>query len=146
MSTIREITERGITAFNAHDAAALQSLYAEDCVCTAPGGLSFAGPAEITAFLQSWWRAFPDAHSRVTRLHYCSDDTSVEEGVFEGTQDGIFETPMGDIQPTHRTVQGAYVNVLTIANGRAVSQRLIFDRLQLLEQLGLVPTPEAVGV
>lgn len=144
MPGIREITERGITAFNAHDGAAIESLYAYDAVCTAPGEFTARGPAQIREFMESWFTAFPDAHSRVTALHYCDDEVSVEEGVFEGTHDGVFRTPMGDVQPTHRRVQGQYVNVVTIRNGKAISQRLIFDRLQLLEQLGLVPTPATV--
>ncbi len=146
MSTIREITEQGIAAFNAHDGTTLERIYAEDCVCTAPGDMRFVGPAQIRSFMESWWTAFPDAHTRVTNLHYCGDDVSVEEGIFEGTQDGVFRTPMGDVQPTHRQVHGAYVNIVSIRNGKAVSQRLIFDRIQLLEQLGLVPSPAAAGV
>jgi hypothetical protein len=31
--------------------------------------------------------------------------------------------------------------VITYRNGRQVSANLMFDRLQLLEQLGLVPAP-----
>jgi uncharacterized protein (TIGR02246 family) len=145
MATIREITERAIAAFNQHDGATLESLTAPDCVCTAPGDMTFTGPAQIREFMESWFTAFPDGTTTAKNVYYCGDDTSVEEGVFTGTHDGVFHTPMGDIQPTHRKVHGNYVNIVTVAGGKAVSQRLIFDRLQLLEQLGLVPTPAATA-
>jgi len=143
MATIQEITERGISAFNQHDGAALESLCATDVVCTAPGDMTFTGPAQVRAFIESWFRAFPDCVGITKNLLYCGESTSVEEGLFEGTHDGVFSTPQGDIPPTHRKVHGDYVMITTIRNDRIVSQRLSFDRLQLLEQLGLVPTPAA---
>lgn len=141
MATIREITERAIAAFNQHDSATLESLTAPNAVCTAPGDMSFTGPAQIREFIASWFTAFPDCTTTAKNVYYVGDDTSIEEGVFTGTQDGVFHTPQGDIPPTHRKVQGNYVNIVSVSGGKMVSQRLIFDRLQLLEQLGLVPTP-----
>jgi predicted ester cyclase len=47
---------------------------------------------------------------------------------------------MGDISPTGRRVQAEYINVITVERGRVVRQRLILDRLDLLDQLGLVPS------
>ena len=145
MATIREITERGIAAFNQHDGATLESLCAPACVCTAPGDMTFSGPAQIRQFTESWFTAFPDCKSTATNVLYCGDDTSVEEGVFEGTHTGVFHTPMGDVPATNRKVRGQYVNIVSISGGQVVSQRLTFDRLQLLEQLGLVPTPAATA-
>jgi len=143
MATIKEITERGIVAFNQHDAATLAELCAADAVCTAPGDIVCHGPAEVGQFMQSWFTAFPDCRSSTTRVLYAGEDASIEEGIFEGTQSGVFTTPMGDIPPTHRKVRGEYTSILTIRAGKVVSQHLYFDRLQLLEQLGLVPNPAA---
>jgi predicted ester cyclase len=141
MSRIKEITERGIDAFNKHDGATLESMCAADTVCTAPGDMTFHGPTQVRQFMESWWEAFPDAHSITEELLYAGEDVSVERGVFEGTHNGVFHTPMGDIQPTHRKVHGEFVNILRLRGDKVASQRLLFDRLQLLEQLGLVPAP-----
>lgn len=143
MATIKEITERGIVAFNQHDAATIEELCATDVVCTAPGDMVFNGPAECRQFMQTWFTAFPDCRSTTKRVLYAGEDTSVEEGVFEGTHNGVFATPMGDIPPTHRHVRGEFTNIVSIRGGKVVTQHLYFDRLQLLEQLGLVPTPAA---
>ena len=145
MATIKEITERGIVAFNQHDAAAIEEMCATDVVCTAPGDIVCNGPAETRQFMQSWFTAFPDCRSTTKRVLYAGEDSSVEEGIFEGTHDGVFATPMGDIPPTHRKVRGEYTSIVTIRGGKVVAQHLYFDRLQLLEQLGLVPTPAATA-
>jgi hypothetical protein len=46
---------------------------------------------------------------------------------------------MGDVPPTGRSVSVGYIQVLRFQNGRHASFNLMFDRLQLLEQLGLIP-------
>jgi predicted ester cyclase len=141
MATPKELYERSEKAFNDHDGAAVESLCSQDCVCSAPGDMTFTGPQQIREFMQSWWTAFPDAHLTPREVLYPGTDCFVEEGTFHGTQDGVFHTPMGDIQPTHRPVSGEYISVSKCRGDKIVSQYLIFDRLQLLEQLGLVPTP-----
>jgi predicted ester cyclase len=140
MATIQEIFERSEKAFNDHDRAAIESLCSPDTVLTAPGDMTFNGVQQVCDFLQSWWDAFPDGHVTVREVLY-TGDAYVEEGTFHGTQDGVFHTPMGDIQPTHRPVSGEYVTINKCRDDKIVSQYLLFDRLQLLEQLGVVPAP-----
>lgn len=138
MASIQDIHERTTRAFNAHDRAAIEELSTPDCVLSAPGDMTFSGVKEVADFLQSWWQAFPDAKTTARAVHYAGD-TFIEEGTFTGTQDGVFRTPMGDIQPTHRPVTGEYITVSRVRDDKVYSQYLIFDRLQLLEQLGLMP-------
>jgi ketosteroid isomerase-like protein len=40
-----------------------------------------------------------------------------------------------------RAVSGEYIQVLRFRDGRHASFNLLFDRLSMLEQLGLVPAP-----
>jgi ketosteroid isomerase-like protein len=65
------------------------------------------------------------------------DDVAVEEGTFTGTHDGTLRTPAGDIPPTGRSVAVDYVQVLRFRDGKHVSFNLMFDRLAMLEQLGV---------
>ena len=139
MATIQELAERSTSACNRHDRAACEALCSDDAVLSAPGDMVATGRAEVCDFLQSWWEAFPDAQITIRAYHYAGD-TFVEEGTFSGTHDGIFKTPMGDIPPTHRPVTGEYISVNRCRGDEVVSEYLLFDRLQLLEQLGLVPT------
>ena len=144
MATIRELVEQGNRAFNAHDRAASEALTAEDAVVEAPGNMTARGRAECVEFLASWWDAFPDARVTIEAL-YVEGDTAIEEGTFYGTQNGVFKTPAGDVPPTGRAVVGKYINVITARNGKMGRQRLLFDRLDLLEQLGLVPAAAATA-
>jgi hypothetical protein len=53
--------------------------------------------------------------------------------------------PMGDVPPTGRPVEVDYIQVLRFSDGKHASFNLMFDRLMMLEQLGLVPTPASAG-
>jgi steroid delta-isomerase-like uncharacterized protein len=138
--TVREAFEKGTATFNAHDLDGFGEVLADDVVFEAPGGIHGAGKAACAAFFGSWFAAFPDARVEVQAFHIV-DDVAVEEGTFKGTQNGVLHGPMGDIPPTGRSVAVDYVQVLRFRDGKHVSFNLMFDRLMMLEQLGLAPTP-----
>jgi predicted ester cyclase len=138
--TTREAFERGTETFNAHDIAGFAEVLADDVVFAAPGGLRGEGKAACVAFYGGWFAAFPDAHVDVHHVHI-ADDVAVEEGTFTGTHTGVLKSPAGDIPPTGRPVRIAYIQVLRFRGGKHVSFNLMFDRLAMLEQLGLIPAP-----
>ena len=142
--TAREAFERGTETFNAHDLDGFAAVVADDAVFQAPGGLRGEGKAACVEFFGSWFRAFSDAHVDVHRAHF-TDDVAVEEGDFTGTHDGVLATPTGDVPPTGRHVSVAYIHVLRFREGKHVSFNLSFDRLSMLEQLGLIPSPATAG-
>ena len=139
--TIREAFEKGTDAFNAHDGGAFASLIADDATLQAPGGMSGKGKEAVAQYFAGWLEAFPDAHVEIHALHIAGDDVAVEEGTFTGTHRGVLHTPAGDIQPTGRRVAAEYIQVLHIRDGMTTSFNLMFDQLEMLEQLGLVPAP-----
>jgi ketosteroid isomerase-like protein len=138
--TNREAFERGTDAFNAHDIDRFAEVLADDVVFTAPGGMNAEGKPACVEFYGGWHSALPDAHVEVHHVHFI-DDIAVEEGTFSGTHDGVLHTPTGDIPPTGRSVSLDYIHVLRFRDGLHVSFHLIFDRLLMLEQLGLIPAP-----
>jgi steroid delta-isomerase-like uncharacterized protein len=140
----REAFERGTETFNAHDIEAFAAVLAEDVVFEAPGGMRGEGREACAEFFGGWFAAFPDAHVDVHKLHVV-DDVAVEEGTFTGTHDGVLQTPAGDLPPTGRTVKIPYIQVLRFRDGRHVSFNLMFDRLEMLEQLGVAPAPTAAA-
>ncbi len=140
MTTIHEAFERGTDTFNAHDVEGFAEVLADDVVFEAPGGMRGQGKSACAGFFGGWWAAFPDAHVDVQGLHII-EDVAVEEGTFTGTHDGILHTPAGDIPPTGRPVRIAYLQVLRFRNGKHASFNLMFDRLEMLEQLGLLAPP-----
>ena len=136
--TVREAFERGTETFKAHDIEGFAEAISDNVTFEAPGGLRGEGKAACVEFFGSWFSAFPDAHVDVHHLHIV-DDVAVEEGTFTGTQLGVLHGPTGDVPPTGRAVSVGYIQVLRFQNGKHVSFNLMFDRLQLLEQLGLIP-------
>jgi ketosteroid isomerase-like protein len=143
--TAREAFVRGTDTFNAHDVDGFAEVLADDVTFTAPGGMRGAGRQACAEFFAGWFRAFPDAHVEVHRLHIL-DDLAVEEGTFTGTHDGVLQAPAGDVPPTGRPVSLDYIQVLRFRNGEHISFNLMFDRLLMLEQLGLIPDPaQAAG-
>jgi hypothetical protein len=138
--TAREAFERGTETFNAHDIDGFAKVLADDVVFHAPGGMSGRGKPACAAFYGGWLAAFPDGHVEVHGIHII-DDVAVEEGTFSGTHNGILHTPTGDIPPTDRGLSLHYIQVLRFHDGKHVSFNLMFDRLEMLEQLGLIPAP-----
>jgi ketosteroid isomerase-like protein len=138
--TVREAFEKGTDTFNAHDINEFTSVLADDVAYQAPGGMAGQGKAACAQFFAGWWDAFPDAHVDVRAVHI-ADDIVTEEGTFTGTQHGTLRSPAGDIAPTGRPVAVDYIQVLRFRDGQHVSFNLLFDRLLMLEQLGLVPAP-----
>jgi predicted ester cyclase len=136
--TIREAFEKGTETFNAHDLVGFAAVLADDVGFRAPGGIGGQGKAACAEFFGSWFDAFPDAHVQVHALHL-SDDVAVEEGTFTGTHRGVLHGPTGDVPPTGRSVSLDYTQVLRFRDGQHVSFHLMFDRLLMLEQLGLLP-------
>jgi predicted ester cyclase len=142
--TAREAFEKGTATFNAHDIDGFAEVLADNVVFKAPGGVHGEGKEACAAFFGSWFAAFPDARVEVHAVHIV-DDIVVEEGTFKGTQNGVLKGPMGDVPPTGRSVEVDYTHVLRYRDGKHVSFNLMFDRLMMLEQLGLVPTPALAG-
>ena len=142
--TVHEAFKVGTDTFNAHDIDGFTSVLANDVAYQAPGGISGQGKTACAEFFAGWWGAFPDAHLEVHAVHI-SGDVAAEVGTFTGTHHGVLHTPAGDIPPTGRPVAVDYVHVIRYRDGKHVSFNLLFDRLQMLEQLGLVPAPAAAG-
>ncbi len=138
--TAREAFERGTATFNAHDIDGFTKVLADEVVFKAPGGMHGEGKAACAAFFGSWFTAFPDARVDVQAVHII-DDLAFEEGTFAGTHNGVLRGPTGDVPPTGRFVKVDYIQVLRFRDGKHLSFNLMFDRLTMLEQLGLVPAP-----
>jgi hypothetical protein len=135
-TTIRETFDKSTTAFNAHDIDSFADLVADDAVFHAPGGISGEGKQACTEFFAGWLSAFPDARTAIRDVYIC-DDVAIEEGTFAGTHEGTLHTPDGDVPGTGLRVAVDYVQAIRFRDGKQVAFDLMYDRLQLLEQLGL---------
>ncbi len=142
MTSVREVFKEGERAFNAHDIDAVMALSSRDSEFSGPGGMELKGVDAIREMTNAWLQGFPDAKVHTDNVIEAGD-TIVQEGVFVGTHTGVFPTPMGDIPPTGKRVQGRFSDVYVIRDGKIISDHRYFDRMDLMEQLGLIPTPAA---
>ena len=140
-SDVRKTFEKGTDAFNAHDIEAFAALMVDDVTTRAPGCPELDGKEAATAFYRSWLDAFPDAHVEIQALHVL-DDAAIEEGVFSGTHRATLRSPGGDLPATGRSVRVDYIQVLRFRGDKIAASHLAFDRLELLQQLGLAPSAE----
>jgi steroid delta-isomerase-like uncharacterized protein len=139
-----EAFETGTDTFNAHDVDGFAAVLADDVVFAEPGGMRGQGKTACAEFYAGWFQACPDTRVDVHNVHFI-DELAVEEGTFSGTHDGALHSLTGDVPPTGRAVNVEYSQVLCFRDGKHTSFNLSFDRLRMLEQLGLIPAPAQAG-
>jgi ketosteroid isomerase-like protein len=143
MADLKDLSQRNIAVFNAHDANAAAALDHPDVVATVPsptGRAELRGREAAKQYNQSWFDAFPDA--KVTSTNdVIAGDYLVQEGTFEGTNTGIWRSEAGDMPATGKTLKGQYCQVIRTKDGLIISSHLYFDQVQVLTQLGLMPAP-----
>jgi len=140
MADARQVGQRFIEAFNAHDEQRIRELNSDNAVFEAPGDVKVEGRDAATEYAMAWLRAFPDA--RITVHNELADgDWVVQEFTFTGTHDGTLASPAGEIPATHKTLNGRGAQIFRVQGNTVADTRLYFDQVQVMTQLGLMPEP-----
>jgi steroid delta-isomerase-like uncharacterized protein len=140
MAGAREVGQRFIDAFNAHDEERIRELNAENAVFEAPGDVKVEGRDGATEYAMAWLRAFPDARITVHN-ELAAGDWVVQEFTFSGTHEGTLMSPAGAIPATQKTLNGRGVQIFRVEGETVADTRLYFDQVQVMTQLGLMPEP-----
>ncbi|HEY8869447.1 MAG TPA: ester cyclase [Candidatus Limnocylindrales bacterium] len=140
MGTAKEAADRHLAAFNAKDADAVVGNESPEIEFVLPGAITLRGRDQVKAYIEIFWRAFPDGQVSA-RQQIVTDEAAVTESDFSGTQTGTLSTPAGDIPATGRQVTLRQVAVQRVRDGLIVSEHLYFDQLDFMAQLGQLPTP-----
>jgi steroid delta-isomerase-like uncharacterized protein len=123
-------------AFNGGNLAVIDELVASDFVNhVAP--TEVRGPEGMKAFVTTYRTAFPD--------YACTIEDQVAEGdkvVTRWTARGAQHGELMGVPPTGKRVTLPGVAIDRIAHGQLVETWLQADVLGLLQQLGVVPTPD----
>ncbi len=144
MATTKQIVDR-LAAWRARDAEAFASLYADDAELQATGEPVLRGPDAARQMLTGWCGAFPDNEITI-RAEHVTQNAVVQEATFSGTHTGPLATPDGgEIPTTGRRLEADFVEVFVVADGLIRADRIYYDQLEFLVQLGLAPDPEAVA-
>lgn len=140
MAETRKIVEQNIKLWNAHDKSGWTKDISDDCELTAVGGVSGKGRELRDMMYAMWTDAFPDNQIKPITI-IVDGENAVLEATFEGTQTGVLNAPSGAIQPTRKHVKVPFTTVSKIRGDKFTSLHLLFDQVELLTQLGLMPTP-----
>ena len=97
-----------------------------------PTGEVHDGGQAVEAFLAEGMIAFPDFTFDIHQLHHAKDAVIVET-TFKGTQLGTWR----GIPPTGKTVSYRMCNVFVFDGVELICERLNFDILTILTQLGI---------
>jgi len=140
MADARQVGQRFIDAFNAHDEQRIRELNSDDAVFEAPNDVKVEGRDAATEYAMAWLRAFPDALITVHN-ELAAGDWVAQEFTFTGTHDDTLASPAGEIPATHKTLNGRGVQIFRVQGNTVADTRLYFDQVQVMTQLGLMPEP-----
>jgi predicted ester cyclase len=113
-----------------------------DIVHVSAAAGTVTGIEAFLAFVAGFKQAFPDLHWEM-RAFVEGSDSVAAEGVFLGTNTGPMVGPAASVPATGRRVKLPFCDIWKVRNGRIVENRICYDQLAFLGQLGLMPPQRA---
>jgi predicted ester cyclase len=99
--------------------------------------VGFTGHAGVRRFVEQLQTAFPDVQFELVG-QIAEGDAVANLALMTGTHTGLL---LGHIPPTQSEVMLPYVIVHRFVEGKIVEGVVISDQLNLMQQIGVVPTP-----
>lgn len=136
MDDAKTIVHKVIERWNAHDREGLLELTDESIrFVDEPTGREFVGREEFTrVHFDRWTDAYPDNELK-DPVVIAEGELVCLQGRFTGTHTGIHRFPgQRDLPPTGKPIDGPFVLVAEIRDGKMKEVRLFYDRLRVLEE------------
>jgi steroid delta-isomerase-like uncharacterized protein len=125
---------------NAGNMGVIDDLFAADFVNHDPTQPATGDLAALKQFMLARQAAFPDQRTTIEDL-FVEGDRVAKRWTWRGTQIGEFN----GIPPTGRQVTIAGIDILRVSDGKIREIWWGYDMLDVLQQLGLIPVPEATA-
>ena len=123
-------------ARNKGDLGVVDEIFASEFIRQTRRGAQPGIPEGQQRFIVQWRAAFPDYRDTVLAL-IAEEDWVVAHILFSGTHTGVFESGgLGPYAPTGRPVQGWEFFLYRLAGGKIIEVSALWDRCDLLAQLG----------
>ena len=135
-------------AWNGQDVDTFAQRHKPDVVVRWPGKPPTIGIDDHQTESIEFWTAFPDQHldNMPYKTFFASGEWTCSIARFTGTMTGLMRGPDGkDIPPTGKQVVFTGLDLDRIAGGRVVECWAHADELGLLQQLGVIPAPDATA-
>lgn len=126
-----------IDVFCRHDLDAFLAIFATDGTYRNPGtGQPFSGQA-IKGYLDALFTAFPDATFETVALYAITEQLAVWRWIMHGTNTGSF----AGLSPTQRRITLPGCEFIEVDADKVHRVDGYFDRMTMLQQLGMLPVP-----
>lgn len=136
--TNKALVKRFYEAVDAGDVSVVQELFAPEWVNVDPALPPLSGLEGAAMLIGMFTASFPDFTSRLD-IMVAEDGRVAVHAVHTGTHQGDF---MG-MPPTGKHFTVTANGIYTCRDGKIVENRVVFDALGLLQQLGAIPAPGA---
>ena len=131
MSIETDIVKKYFKAWGAHSTEAILATFTEDGTYSDPvGGKNLSGQ-NYADYANSLFTAFPDLKLELITNTVASNGMVTAPWLLFGTHNG----PVGELQPTGKTVVLPGCDFITVKNGKIEQVRGYFDPEYLFEQL-----------
>lgn len=140
MATPIEIVKAAVAAVNAHDTAAITSLWAPNGEERFPDAVCH-GHGQIARYFQGVFDAIPDVHVE-PRVFAADGDSVFMRSVISGTHTG---GAFKGIAPTGKRLEVPAIDHFTVREGKLVSNFVVFDQMEMGRQLGLLPAEDSLA-
>ena len=134
---IPQIVSTYIDTFSRHDLDAWLATFAPDGTCSDSGTPEPLSGQALIDHYGGLFAGFPDATIETVALHAITEDLAVWRWTLRGTHTGSYR----GFPPTGRSLILPGCEFIEVREGLVQRVEGYFDRLSLLGQLGLVPTP-----
>ena len=132
----KTIIRKGIELWNAHDRDGFLALYDDSVVfLDQPTGQQLTGREDVgKGFYDLWTDAYPDNELKDSVV-FGDGELVCFQGRFAGTHTGILRSPAMEIPPTGRPVDGPFVFIAEVRDGKVTRVWNYYDRLRMFGPL-----------
>jgi steroid delta-isomerase-like uncharacterized protein len=128
---------RVLDIINSGDLDKADEVIARDYVYRSPGSPEMRGPDGFRQLISMYRAAFPDLNMVVDDMLAEGDKVAAR-----WTATGTHRGELMGIPPTGKRVTGSGLIISRFAGGKVVEDNEVIDLLGMMQQLGVVPTPE----
>ena len=135
-----------LEAWSSHDPERVLAHMTEDVVYDdSAWPTTMHGHADVRAFLEHTWRAFPDLRFEVVDGPFIHPDEPKASFYWRGhaTHSGPIDPP--GLAPTGRQIEFEGADVHEYRDGKLSRLRIVFDLAETMRQLGTLPEPGSAG-
>ena len=138
---VKAFTDHVLEIWNTGNLALVDEVYAlEVVVHSSSSPEDIVGPDGIKAWVTNTRTAFPDFNMMFDEI-IVKGDKIVTRWTSTGTNTGTFHMASGDLPPTGNKIKVSGIAINRVENGKAVDELVVFNVLDMMQQLGFTLTP-----